>query len=255
MSLMLLSLPLLCIVGALLWLLKGKNKTITMLQRQRDELSVAYQTITRSHSEARELVNELLETEKKLRMDLIQATKLANQELDATRQLKGNSTALSDQVSELEMKLATASDIHKKWLDVTSEMNSLSDIIHIFDRWNNRLEELMVHNRAMQAESQAFGAIVKQTVLLALNASIEAARAGEHGRGFSIVADEVRALAHRSDTLNCGYSELLLKNAAITTATFQDIQAASRMIHTAIQNILLNIHKIDSDSQRIMGDL
>lgn len=120
---------------------------------------------------------------------------------------------------------------------LAQHVTEMHEVVRTFERWEQEMHHLLAHNREMHTRNEEFASIVEQVVIVALNASIEAARAGEHGRGFGVVAGEIRNLAGRAERLSKEYRANLYKNDMITTATFQDLQAGSKMITSAISGL------------------
>lgn len=116
-----------------------------------------------------------------------------------------------------------AVDSHRIVLQSTESIASLETSITNTSGSINKLAE---NSTRISQVINVIKEITEQTNLLALNAAIEAARAGEHGRGFAVVADEVRALASK------------------TQDSTRDIQAIIESIHEGVTaseaNMILN---------------
>jgi methyl-accepting chemotaxis protein len=106
---------------------------------------------------------------------------------------------------------------------------------------------MMEQNREMHGKGEDLGTIVKQLIMLSLNAAIEAARAGESARGFVVVAAEVRTLAMRAQALSKELGRNLHKNELVTTATFQDIQAGGKLMMAALSGLEARINKLRTE--------
>ncbi len=177
-------------------------------QDKQEEVS----TLKREQAELQSRIQQLEEQNRLLTEE--------NQELHAATGESGHSLLIESMLDALDQVEGIRDTVLGAYQHIDSESDSIENINTLFAESSSALSQIlkdmdqlsgkMSHmNERISGLSDTADNINKfvstitsisdQTNLLALNAAIEAARAGDAGRGFSVVADEVRALANETN--------------------------------------------------------
>ncbi|MGC8121447.1 methyl-accepting chemotaxis protein [Marinobacter sp. VGCF2001] len=203
-----------------------------------------------------ELVSDLRQTSSQLQDFVTELTPIIESNTQRSRDQSSLTESVATAIYEMETTVqeiarnanetaAHLDEVNTNARTIRSDMNmSVDQVTGMADSIRSSataIQQLAVEVDGIGRVIQVINDISEQTNLLALNAAIEAARAGEHGRGFSVVADEVRGLAGKTQTstreiqeiierLQDGSRKAVRMMESGEEATGETVSAAGRMV-------------------------
>lgn len=169
--------------------------------------------------------NQLATTSEELSVVTGQSTQITTEQSDQLQQAASAVNELTVAIDDVARSAATTSDnsnlVNEKTAQGQHKVNltiqTIEALVEGIKQSSNGISQLAQRVKDIGSVMDVIRGVAEQTNLLALNAAIEAARAGEQGRGFAVVADEVRALAYRTQE-STSEIETMIKSVETETA-------------------------------------
>lgn len=210
----------------------------------------------RRNAEYKDAVKEMGHSSLELAANAKEVSKSAAYQSSATTSSAAAITEISHSIDDISSRITSARDAATKACDFSknggdalkSANNEVNAVASLARETEARVSQLGVLMQNVTAMSQVISDIAGQTNLLALNAAIEAARAGEHGRGFAVVADEVRALAVRSQ----GSASEISTNIARVQESMQQVLVSMTKVVEKTDKSLQGVFSADESLKAIL---
>ncbi|GGZ12840.1 MULTISPECIES: methyl-accepting chemotaxis protein [Shewanella] len=191
---------------------------IAALKQMQHKLRDAMHTIGDSSS-------QLATTSEELSVVTGQSTQITTEQSDQLQQAASAVNELTVAIDDVARSAATTSDnsnlVNEKTAQGQHKVNltiqTIEALVEGIKQSSTGISQLAQRVKDIGSVMDVIRGVAEQTNLLALNAAIEAARAGEQGRGFAVVADEVRALAYRTQE-STSEIETMIKSVETETA-------------------------------------
>lgn len=231
------------------------NRFIVYLQNMIGEVTQATGAMSSS-------LEQLQRTSAHTNLILVRHASETDQTVTAITQMSSTADTVAQNAAETAAFTQRANEHADRSRVVVGEAsNSVSALIGEVSSATHSVENMRQDAARITETLGVIGAIAGQTNLLALNAAIEAARAGEQGRGFAVVADEVRALAARTQASTSQINDMLTRLTAgvsssvaameNTQASCQSAADATARVNTGLDEMAGSVSHINNLSTQI----
>jgi len=252
---------------------ENKDLTQTIQMDNADEVGEIAKAFNTMTSSFREIVHNILEHADQVKAQTQSLDNIAHrtnqgvkQQYQDTEQVVSSTTQMAANIADVANNATNAANsAQNASTNTKNSLNHVKEAIGIINLLEGDITHAATTINTLEAHATEIGQIVdvirgiaEQTNLLALNAAIEAARAGEQGRGFAVVADEVRALANKTQesTTHIQTSIEALQDSTHTAVNVMT-KGSERIVETVEKSTLAGetLGSTEQEINRISGQL